>query len=139
MRFPGLRFTDEDEDEVQVHTSAPSQEPAPAPAIDTPSRVVVIRSVPLAEIARIWMEEHPEAMALYESLALTAASRGRKFGISLLTEKIRWEYNIIRDDASYKIPNNHRAYIARELISRHPELARLIECHRISEDDPMPF
>jgi hypothetical protein len=75
-----------------------------------------------------WIATHPKAMELYLRFSLELARRGRHFGISLITERIRWECYIEKlDRDQYKISNNHRAYIARWLIERHPALANLIE------------
>ena len=75
-----------------------------------------------------WIKTHPKAMELYLRFSLELANRGRHFGISLITERIRWECYIEKlDRDEYKISNNHRAYIARWLIERHPGLANLIE------------
>jgi hypothetical protein len=82
-----------------------------------------------------WMLDHPEAMKLYEEMALKAASRSRKFGIGFLTERIRWEFRIVRDDPGFKINNNHRAYIARELIRMHPSLEGKIELRHVKEEN----
>jgi hypothetical protein len=77
--------------------------------------------------AKKWMEEHPDAMATFMYLARRAAEQGRKFGIGLITERVRWEFQIERGNSQFKINNNHRAYIARELIRRLPILKDLIE------------
>lgn len=78
--------------------------------------------------AEAWIEGSPYAMSLFESLALKAAGPNfdRKFGIGLLTERVRWEFSVERRDDEFKVNNNHRAYIARELIRRHPRLAKCI-------------
>ena len=86
---------------------------------------------PLERAAREWMEDHPEAMALFERLALQAAERGCRFGIGLLTERIRWEFAVERGVDGFKINNNHRAYIARELLRRHPRLRGFLETRKV--------
>lgn len=89
--------------------------------------------------AHVWMQEHPEAMRLFQELALRAAGTGRKFGIGLLTERIRWEFHIERrDDETFKINNNFRAYIARELIERHPHLKDFIEFREVANEREEP-
>lgn len=78
--------------------------------------------------ARQWMAEHPEAMSLFEELALRASRFGqRKFGVKALAERVRWEFSIERGQDEFKVNNNHVAHIARELIRRRPELAPCIE------------
>lgn len=92
-------------------------------------------SNPLRIAAQEWMDTHPHAMALFERFALDAAKRGRKFGIALLTERIRWEYRIERNEGdTYKIANAHRAYIARELINRHPFLTDYMTIHATKDE-----
>lgn len=89
--------------------------------------------VSLAEKAAEWMTSHPEAMALFEVLALQASRGGKRFGMKALAERVRWEYHVERNDDSYKINNNYVAYIGRELIRRHPELGECIEMRQVRE------
>lgn len=87
--------------------------------------------------AEEWMKAHPQVMQLFESLALDAARRGHTFGIGALTERVRWHYRveIERDGEEFKINNNYRAYIARELVRRHPELEALIVFRATADED----
>lgn len=87
-----------------------------------------------AAAASAWMAEHPDAMRLFERLALVAAGRGRRFGMKALAERVRWEFSIERGDEHYKINNNHISFVARELIRLHPHLARLIETRKAQGD-----
>lgn len=84
--------------------------------------------------AEAWMEEHPEAMRLLESLALQSAGAGRPFGIGALTERVRWFFKVEKGDEAFKINNNYRAYIARELVRRHPDLEGLIEFRSTTDE-----
>lgn len=86
--------------------------------------------------ANKWMTENPDAMALFEKLALTAASTGRKFGMKLLAERVRWEFTIERKSDSFKI-NNNVAYIGRELIRRYPRLANFINLRQVADYLPL--
>lgn len=78
------------------------------------------------EAARKWIEANPKGFALFERFALELASKNRRFGIGFIAERVRWEC-FIGNYTDFKINNNHRAYIARELVRRHPELKDLIE------------
>ena len=71
-----------------------------------------------------WIKNHRDAIALFFRFAAEAASKGRKFGIGLITERVRWETLIFagREDPHYKISNSYRAYIARHLIKVEPYL-----------------
>jgi hypothetical protein len=74
----------------------------------------------LREDAARWLAEHPSLYGDFESAALALHAEGKRFGIGLLAERIRWT-NPARY-SGFKINNNHRAYIARQLVSDHPEL-----------------
>ncbi len=92
-----------------------------------------------AENARLWMAENPAVMRKFEALALERASRGERFGVKQLAEYIRWHewFGHAKDNVAYKgffkVHNNHVAYIARELIRRHPRLKEFIELRKAKE------
>lgn len=81
----------------------------------------------LRRAAARWIMTNPQVYALFEQFALEMHARGKKFGIGLLTERVRWEHAVssIGDDG-FKINNNHRAYIGRKLIADHPQLRGLL-------------
>lgn len=76
--------------------------------------------------ARKWIDANPKAFELFERFALELASKNRRFGIGFIAERVRWEC-FIGAYEDFKINNNYRAYIARELVRKHPELKDLIE------------
>lgn len=82
--------------------------------------------------AELFIGSQPKVYALFERFALQMLERGRSFGISLLTERVRWEVVMTwdPDDRGFKINNNHRAYIARRLIQDHPRLEALVQCRK---------
>jgi hypothetical protein len=67
--------------------------------------------------------------ALCRRFALEKLARQQRFGIAQLVERVRWDVPIAieKDDGGLRLNNNHRAYIARELIDEIPALANLIE------------
>jgi len=77
----------------------------------------------LAVAAYQWMVDNPRVMDLYERFALQALQSKKRFGVKLITERIRWELHIDVNAKSddYKINNNHSAYIARWLLFRYPQ------------------
>ena len=77
------------------------------------------------ELAIRWMRRHPDVMAFLAEAALSAASRGKKFGMRLLWERARWECDV-EWNADYKLNNNHMPYVADELIRRYPHLDKHI-------------
>ncbi len=84
--------------------------------------------------AHKWMDEHPDGMRLFEEMAMQAASRGRRFGAKALAERIRWEFNITRNETDFKVNNSYVSWIARELIRRHPHLSAFIELRRTRDE-----
>lgn len=85
--------------------------------------------------ANEWMDRHPEAMALFRRFSLSMLERGRRTGIGALTERVRWEFKLAEDERStFKINNNHRAYIARRLIAEDPRLAAIFELRAAGGD-----
>jgi hypothetical protein len=87
--------------------------------------------------ALAWIEEHPQVFALFERFALQMVERNRRFGIGQLAERVRWEVAMTwtKDMDGFRINNNHRAYLARELINRHPKIADFIELRRLRSED----
>lgn len=79
-------------------------------------------------LARSWLRAHPQIFPLYERFAEEIVRRGRQFSVSLLTERIRWEMHMTwePDADGFMISNNHRAYLARYLVARHPDYAQFI-------------
>jgi hypothetical protein len=73
--------------------------------------------------------------ALCRRFALEKLARRQRFGIAQLVERVRWDVPVAieKDDAGFRLNNNHRAYIARELIEEIPELANLIETRKVSD------
>lgn len=82
----------------------------------------------LRDRTREWIRTHPIAAALFKRFAEELRVKGARFGISLITERIRWECKIEGYKlGDYKIQNSFRAYIARWLIDEDPRLEKLIE------------
>lgn len=75
-----------------------------------------------------WIKENPASYELFRKFALEAMTKrkGRKFGIGLIAERVRWEVNVAWD-GDFKVNNSYRAYIARRLIREHPELESCID------------
>ena len=90
---------------------------------------------PTKALAHAWMSRHPEAMKILEEMALQMARRKQKFGIDLLTARVRWEFKLRPEPVDeFKLSNNYRPYLARELIRRHPVLEDFITIHRSAAD-----
>lgn len=82
-----------------------------------------------------WMNANPAVMRSLEDYAMHAWAAGARVGIALLVERVRWLGIVERKDAEgYKVNNNHRAWICRELIRRRPELAQTFETRRAGNE-----
>ncbi len=77
-----------------------------------------------------WRGANPKIMDLYRKFAKEAVDHGKRFSISLLTERVRWE-STIKKRGVYKVDNNFRAYIARDLVREMPLLSNFIETRRV--------
>lgn len=80
----------------------------------------------LREEAERWIQANPEVFRMYESIALEYAKTGCAFGIDLVTCILRWERRFDWSE-TFKINSNYRAYIARALMQKHPELGNLMK------------
>jgi hypothetical protein len=96
----------------------------------------------LRKTAALWIEQNPEAFALFEKHALEMARKGRRFGIKGLAEFIRWTILMTweKDAEGYRLNNDLTPYIGRALVAKHPALARYIEFRRCrDEEDSAPM
>ena len=87
------------------------------------------RQIQLWEKTLKWIEENPELYERFVELALEKASRNQEFGISSLTERVRWDYaewaasrNLKGQRAKFHVPNECRRYIALRMYEDHPHL-----------------
>jgi hypothetical protein len=81
--------------------------------------------------AESWMRARPEATALFMSYARDLAAKGKKFGVKLIAERVRYEHKI-QGWADFAVNNNHTAYIARWMIAREPKLEQFLEFRETS-------
>lgn len=90
----------------------------------------------LRKAAADWITANPQAFALFERFALEAAYKKRRFGMKMLAEKCRWEWQIAleKDAEGFKLNNNLVSFLSRELIKRYPELGRYIELRRCADE-----
>ena len=68
--------------------------------------------------------KNPHVFYLYKKFALELRATGRaKCGISLITERIRWEVFTTTEGEEFKICNDFRSRYARKLMREVPELS----------------
>lgn len=71
-----------------------------------------------------WIRSNPEVARMFLYFARELASKGRPFGVGLITERVRYECAISTSPSKFKINNNWRSYIARWLIAQDPSLEK---------------
>jgi len=73
--------------------------------------------------------------ALCRRFALEKLARRQRFGVAQLVERVRWDVPVAieKDEAGFRLNNDHRAYLARELIEEIPALADLTETRKTSD------
>lgn len=91
--------------------------------------------LPQRERARLWMEAKPEVMALFRRFINQLVARGRRFGINLIRERIRWETVYEYGDERFKFCNTFSPYVARRLILETPDLCRYMRCKRAKDEN----
>ncbi len=88
----------------------------------------------LRKLAAEWMERNPQVVSMFERYALDMANKGRRFGINLLRERVRWDclYNYASEE--FKFCNSFSPYVARELVRRHPHLRQHMNFRRTKHE-----
>jgi len=81
------------------------------------------------ETAR-WIKKNPEIARLFLRYANALARKGRPFGMKLIAERVRWETYFEKGE-SYKISNNHTAYIARWIIAEDPTIEEFLRFRNV--------
>jgi hypothetical protein len=100
----------------------------PPSGVIEPARENNPRREDLRKAAAAWIVANPKVYALFQQFARQMSDRGRRFGIGLLAERVRWECMFVTAGGTheYKINNNYRAYIARKLVQDDPFLTQFL-------------
>lgn len=84
--------------------------------------------------AAAWIAANPKAFELFEQMAFEEKQYGR-FGVKYLAEVVRYKVRRTWEKSDgFKINNVTVAYVARELVARHPELAAFIEFRKCGDE-----
>lgn len=79
-----------------------------------------------------FMAERPEVYRMFCDLAVEAARKGRRrVGAKMLAELIRWEHNVRRGDAEFKLNNSFVSRMARKFQEDYPRLAQMFETREL--------
>ncbi|MBU1767886.1 MAG: hypothetical protein KJ648_07280 [Candidatus Omnitrophica bacterium] len=92
------------------------------------------------QAAREFHEANPQVYVELRALARQTLHAGRNcLGIGVLWEVMRWHRSLTRDGVEdFKLNNNYRAWYARELMRREPELVNFFEIRGCDEPTPAP-
>lgn len=85
----------------------------------------------LRRAAAAWIERHPDTARLFLRFARELASKGRRFGVGLIAERVRYERLVDGGQEKFKVNNNHRAYIARWMIAQDQGLAPFLKFRKV--------
>jgi hypothetical protein len=79
--------------------------------------------------------ENPKVYELLRRFALEARRAGRtRLSINLLFERVRWFTEVETRGDTFKVNNTHRAWYARLLMSKEPELSGCFETRKAKAD-----
>jgi len=86
---------------------------------------------------RQWINTPDGTLCLQEATerALLLKRRGFKhYGIGAIWESMRFDYSVRvgPDEEDYKLNNNHRSHLAREIVKRTPELRGFFEMRTLT-------
>jgi hypothetical protein len=94
-------------------------------------RIVMINAhgMTLEQQFEAFHAENPHVYEMLRRLSLDAARLGRRIGIGMLFEVLRWQSAMTTTDeaSEFKLNNNYRAFYARLLMEREPELQEYFE------------
>ena len=80
---------------------------------------------------QIWIEKHPEVLAMFKAEANKLIREKRHFGMWHIANKIRWEKFYNHQDEEFKIKNDYIALITRVLMLESPELINWCRIKRL--------
>lgn len=88
----------------------------------------------IRENAEAWIQRNPSVMSSLERYALEMAALKRHFGMKLIVERARYQ-TAFQADGQWKLNNSYTAYVARELVRRHPHLANYLTFRRTKYEE----
>ena len=94
-------------------------------------RIVTINAhgLSLEDQFNAFHQANPHVYEMLRRLSLDAARHGRRLGIGMLFEVLRWQNAMTTTDeaSEFKLNNNYRAFYARLLMEREPDLQDYFE------------
>lgn len=97
-------------------------------------QVKVAREATIQERFEAFHSQNPQVYAAYRSLAFQLLGQGvKRYGISGLTEILRWQFALQTKGDSFRINNDYRSRYVRMLVKNHPELDGFFEFRQLRE------
>jgi hypothetical protein len=95
----------------------------------------MMRTQPLNEWDKKWMQyrdTNPDIYALLKQFASKLVSTGKRFGVGLLIERVRWEkFFATPMGEEYKFNDGYAAYLSRDLAEDVPGYGELVRQKRL--------
>jgi hypothetical protein len=89
----------------------------------------------LAERYEVWREVNGHVIAEFERRTAQLVAAGRtRIGMKMIAEAIRFDMSVRSDGSPWAVNNSVVAFVARDLIARHPDWSALIETRRSVAD-----
>jgi len=110
-------------------------QPPLLPELQQTTQPKVAKEATIQERFEAFHEANGHVYAAYRTLALQMARAGvRRYGISGLTEILRWQFAMAtKDGDGFKISNDFRSRYARLLMQNEPELQGFFELRTLRE------
>lgn len=104
-------------------------------------------NTPPTTTAERFAEFHLKSPDVYHTLVALARqwverTGRRRLGIATLYERARWEIAVTTSDPDFKLNNSYRAYYARLIMAREPDLQELFATRKSQADEcrlPLPI
>lgn len=81
--------------------------------------------------------DNPHVYRRLVDLARSAKARGKRVGIGMLFEVLRYEFVIeTSSDDGFRLNNNHRAFYARAIMANEPDLDGFFETRAQNDEAP---
>lgn len=95
----------------------------------TDPQLLLVFDATMADKFRVFHEDNPHVYCTLRRLAREWINRTgkRKLGIGALYERARWDLAIETGDPEFRLNNNFRAFYARLLAAREPDLTDVFE------------
>lgn len=109
-------------------------QPPLLPELQQTTQPKVAKEATIQERFEAFHEANPHVYRAFRALALQMVRNGvNRYGISGLTEQLRWHFAMQTKGEAFKISNDFRSRYARMLMENEPELKGFFELRTLRE------